>query len=57
MATMTGSTLVYNVSENCAAGTRDVYTGGAGIDTVLLQQANFFSLSCLQSNFSRIYCF
>ncbi|BEP62344.1 hypothetical protein GmRootV213_28980 [Variovorax sp. V213] len=30
-------TLIYNVSENIAAGTKDVYTGGAGIDTLLLQ--------------------
>ncbi|WP_200936035.1 beta strand repeat-containing protein, partial [Variovorax sp. Root411] len=30
-------TLIYNVSENTAAGTRDVYTGGAGVDTLLLQ--------------------
>ncbi|MDP9971727.1 VCBS repeat-containing protein [Variovorax paradoxus] len=30
-------TLIYNVSENTAAGTRDVYTGGAGVDTLQLQ--------------------
>ncbi|WP_028101381.1 VCBS domain-containing protein, partial [Pseudoduganella violaceinigra] len=30
-------TLIYNVLENAAAGTKDVYTGGAGIDTVVLQ--------------------
>ena len=30
-------TLVYNVSENIAAGTKDVYTGGAGVDTLELQ--------------------
>ncbi|MDQ0568544.1 VCBS repeat-containing protein [Variovorax paradoxus] len=30
-------TLVYNVSENVAAGTKDVYTGGAGLDTLQLQ--------------------
>ncbi|MDR6859627.1 Ig-like domain-containing protein, partial [Variovorax guangxiensis] len=30
-------TLVYNVSENIAAGTQDVYTGGAGVDTLELQ--------------------
>jgi len=30
-------TLIYNVSENAAAGTKDVYTGGAGVDTLLLQ--------------------
>ncbi|MFS2164930.1 VCBS domain-containing protein, partial [Variovorax sp. Varisp62] len=30
-------TLIYNVSENTAAGTKDVYTGGAGVDTLLLQ--------------------
>jgi VCBS repeat-containing protein len=30
-------TLIYNVSENIAAGTKDVYTGGAGVDTLQLQ--------------------
>jgi len=30
-------TLIYNVSENLVAGTRDVYTGGAGVDTLQLQ--------------------
>jgi len=30
-------TLIYNVIENSAAGTKDVYTGGSGIDTVVLQ--------------------
>ncbi|WP_418147726.1 VCBS domain-containing protein [Variovorax paradoxus] len=30
-------TLIYNVSENAAAGTSDVYTGGAGVDTLQLQ--------------------
>ena len=29
-------TLIYNVSENIAAGTKDVYTGGAGVDTLQL---------------------
>lgn len=30
-------TLIYNVSENIAAGTKDVYTGGSGADTLQLQ--------------------
>jgi VCBS repeat-containing protein len=30
-------TLIYNVSENMAAGTKDVYTGGADVDTLQLQ--------------------
>ncbi|MET3917919.1 VCBS repeat-containing protein [Variovorax sp. OAS795] len=30
-------TLIYNVSENTAAGTRDVYTGGAGVDALQIQ--------------------
>ncbi|MBT2325016.1 VCBS domain-containing protein [Variovorax paradoxus] len=30
-------TLIYNVSENIAAGTKDVYTGGSGVDTLELQ--------------------
>ena len=30
-------TLVYNVTENIAAGTRDVYTGGSGVDTVVVE--------------------
>ncbi|SDE38216.1 VCBS repeat-containing protein [Variovorax sp. CF079] len=30
-------TLIYNVSENLAAGTKDVYTGGSGVDTLELQ--------------------
>jgi len=30
-------TLIYNISENIAAGTKDVYTGGAGADTLQLQ--------------------
>ncbi|MGW8394375.1 beta strand repeat-containing protein [Pseudoduganella sp. HUAS MS19] len=30
-------TLVYNLSENLAAGARDVYTGGAGVDVIQLQ--------------------
>ncbi|RST55874.1 beta strand repeat-containing protein [Variovorax sp. MHTC-1] len=30
-------TLIYNVSENLAAGTNDVYTGGSGVDTLELQ--------------------
>ncbi|MGO4605374.1 VCBS domain-containing protein, partial [Variovorax sp. 2RAF20] len=30
-------TLIYNVSENAVVGTKDVYTGGAGVDTLLLQ--------------------
>ncbi|SDH36793.1 VCBS domain-containing protein [Variovorax sp. OV700] len=29
-------TLIYNVSENLVAGTKDVYTGGAGVDTLQL---------------------
>ena len=30
-------TLVYNLSENLVAGTKDVYTGGAGVDVIQLQ--------------------
>ncbi|WP_426164711.1 VCBS domain-containing protein [Pseudoduganella sp. R-34] len=30
-------TLIYNVVENMASGSRDVYTGGAGVDIVKLQ--------------------
>jgi VCBS repeat-containing protein len=30
-------TLIYNVSANLAAGTKDVYTGGSGVDTLELQ--------------------
>jgi len=30
-------TLVYNLSENLVAGTKDVYTGGAGADVIQLQ--------------------
>jgi len=30
-------TLIYNLSENSAAGTKDVYTGGSGKDTVLIE--------------------
>jgi VCBS repeat-containing protein len=30
-------TLIYNVSENLAAGTKDVYMGGSGVDTLELQ--------------------
>lgn len=30
-------TLIYNVSENLATGTKDVYTGGSGVDTLELQ--------------------
>ena len=30
-------TLIYNVSENSAPGTKDVYTGGADIDTLVIE--------------------